>query len=298
MKLPKIIGHRLSRHEGIYENTLEGLKSVVPYADGVETDAVLSSDGFVFLVHDTLFTGYKATYELEGRLREDSRLLAGGRRIDQMTASEIDNLALVDGQKIPRLEDIFPILAQAPADFIVNLEIKAAGALAASLEKIKAAEERRLIRPGMFFFSSFNHVELLKARQAFPGLPIGMLYEPGNTQKTPMYPWLQSEDGDYTPFSLERLTDSIFSDINPRYICLNEYDLNPHIVKAIHDHDAKLKIFVWWYYSEGEPANNTRLFNTLYYLDKAGLGDIVAGVITDYPAQMKKQFENFTTGTE
>lgn len=57
-KEPLVIGHRATGHGvqgGFIENTLPAVKEALKYADGVEQDIQMSSDGTIWIYHDALF---------------------------------------------------------------------------------------------------------------------------------------------------------------------------------------------------------------------------------------------------
>lgn len=293
MKIPKVIGHRLSRKEGVYENTEAAFAKVIAYADGVETDAVLSKDGQVFIIHDTYFTGSRAHYELGIRLSDTSKSFVAGRRIDEMTATEIEQITLVDGQRIPRFADLLPFIQKAGPDFTVNMEIKAPHTLDRVATQILEADAKGLVKTGQFFFSSFNHYELAAGKAAFPQFKYGMLYEPSNTRRAPMYPWLTDGRGEYTPFSLSALESDAFKVIVPDYLCLNVIDMRLDVFETIRAKAPHTKVFIWWYYPDILPAEDNSLYNSLCQLHEAGMLDMLEGIITDYPEKMKTLIKNF-----
>ncbi|NBX67027.1 MAG: hypothetical protein EBQ96_08540 [Proteobacteria bacterium] len=293
MKTPKVLGHRLSRKEGVYENTIAGFERVIRYADGVETDAVLSKDNQVFIIHDTYFTGSRAHYELGIRLSEESKKFVAGRRIDEMTAAEIEQITLIDGHRIPRFGDLLPVIQKAGPDFTVNMEIKAPKALPLVAQQILEATAKGAVKAEQFFFSSFNHYELAAGKAAFPQFKYGMLYEPSNTRKAPMYPWLPQERGEYTPFSLAALDSDAFKTIAPDYLCLNVIDMRLEVFETIRAKAPHIKVFVWWYYPDMLPADDHSLYNSLCQLHEAGMLDMLEGIITDYPEKMVTLLKTF-----
>ncbi len=283
----RIIGHRASRREGVYENSPRAFAAAACYAEGLETDAVLSKDGEVFFVHDMTCSATDSFSELCVHVDENSKKIVGERSSAQMTAEEIRALHLVDGQKIPDFSDLLSCTAQRCSDFLFNIEIRAVGIFAPIMTRIAEACKSGDIRPEQFLISSFDWPELAAGRAAFPEARIGVLFEPGNIARLPIYPGMGHEaDRCFTPFSPDALADPILRKIAPDFICLNEYDFRPETITRILAVFPDIKILVWWYYPEPMPRENTRFFNTLSEMDRAGLAECLVGIITDWPKAM------------
>lgn len=287
MSLPvRIIGHRASRREGIYENSPRAFAAAAEHAGGLETDAVLSADGEVFFIHDMTCSATESFSELDIHIDEASRKISKGRSSSAMSAAEIRALHLIDGQKIPDFSDLMVCTARRRPDFVFNVEIRAVGIFAPVMKKIAAACASENLQPGQFLISSFDWPELASGRAAFPESRIGVLFEPGNLERLPIYPGRGLDDRCFTPFSPESLGDPILQEIAPDFICLNEYDFRPENVARIIERFPKAKILVWWYYPEPPPQENHRFFNTLACIEKAGLSRYLFAIITDWPKAM------------
>ncbi len=281
LKIPSVIGHRGNRNAQFYENSLAALNDALAHADGFETDVVKSADGQIFFVHDTFYTGHGTHYELHQRLDEASKQLIGDRRIDQTPAAEIKKLRLKDGTPLPSFDDLKTMIAHYP-EAIFNLELKGentAETLIRSFGTLPAHDR--------FVLSSFNHDDLLLARRMNPAFPLAVLYEPSNTFGCPMYSWNPSSTAAYVPFSVEHLHSKTIRAIKPDYFNLNEYDLRPEILKAIREVYPQAKVMIWWWYTEPEPQRNQCLIHTLQQLIHENLLDMLAAIISDYPAQMR-----------
>ncbi len=292
LPLPKIIGHRCSRGEGLYENTEESLRETIQHADGIEIDVVRSKDGALFFIHDTYFWGNHIEYELNSRLSEESIAQVHDRRISKMMSEEIKTLELIDGQPLLDLENFIFLIQTIKSDFIVNIELKSMNTYIPMAQAIKELIEKTPLRPHQFIFSSFNYVELKKGQERYPEFPLGILFEPSNTQRTEMYPWRNENVenyGTYTPYRHENLQDLNVQALTPQYICLNEFDLRPTVIDKIHETFPSLPILVWWYYKEAIPKENYQLINTLKLLHKKDQLSYITGIITDYPKAMKQE---------
>ncbi|MFA7275384.1 MAG: glycerophosphodiester phosphodiesterase family protein [Pseudobdellovibrionaceae bacterium] len=285
LKLPSVIGHRGNRKEWSYENTTEALQYALKVSDGFETDIELSKDEQIVVIHDTFYTGEKTLYELAKHLDQTSRQHIGAKRIDELNLSEISGLHLTNGQRIPALDDLTLLVKTNPEKFF-NIELKASHSGHIIIERFK--QENIILNNDHIFFSSFNHLELSRIRTRYPDVKIGVLYEPGNTKQCPMYPWFDHDPALYIPFSLQHAQTAEIKDLNPDFFCLNEYDVGVDTLFALRGQYPKSKIYVWWYFTEPPPQENTRFIHTLKHLQRENLLDMLAGIITDYPAAMHK----------
>lgn len=280
IKLPLILGHRGNLQEHGYENTVPAIEFACEKVDGLETDIVLSKDNECFVIHDTFYSGFAAEYELNIRLDEASKSRANNRRIDQMTADEIKTLDLVNQEKIPTLDDLSNLVRKYP-DKLFDIELKA------SDTGIKTAKE--LEGCNNYFFTSFNFPELLRIRNTAPSVPLGVLLEASNTKGCPMYPWLENGgEGYYTPLTSDAINADIIKDINPEYFAINEYDFRPEIIREILGSYPTTKIIIWWYFKTPHPSEDDRLIHTLYQMQREGLWDKLAAIISGHPAEMKQ----------
>ncbi len=292
LKLPTIIGHRGNRQEVGYENTVEVFEHALQHSSGFETDIGLSKDNQIVIIHDTFYTGDAAFYELATRLDKPSQSIVGKKRIDEMDLSEIQQLRLINGHPIPVLDDLISLIKKYP-NKIYNIELKAPNSGCFMIERM--IEKGISFDVGNIFFSSFNHAEILSIRKRFPHIKLDTLFEPSNTNGCNMYPWFPHNASLYTPFSLENINNPIIRDINPEFFGLNEYDVRADVLSEIRKLYPTTKIYTWWYFSEPPPRENKRFIHTIKHLHRAGLLDMLAGVITDYPSEMTKMFEeNFS----
>ena len=250
---------------------------------------VRSADGEVFFVHDTFFTGQDTYYELRQRLDEPSKALAGEQRIDQMPSELVKKLRLIDGSPIPHFDD-FLLMAKHHPEALFNLELKGENSIGSLLEAF-SRHQAALTPAPQCVLTSFNHPDLLKAREMGVTLPLGALYEPSNTQACPMYTW-SSNQTQYTPFSLDHIKSPFMRAINLEYFSLNEYDLRPETLLAIRDIYPQARVLVWWWYKEPAPKENMRLWHTLEQLRRENLDDMLTAIITDYPADMMQTLKN------
>lgn len=143
---PEIIAHRGGLWPGMSENTLEAFAAAA--ASGVEwmeTDVHASADGILFAAHDA-----------------DLNRIAGlSHTIRELPADELDEIELLAGGRLPRLET----LVEALPDVRWNIDVKAAhsiGPMIRFVHNFHAAERIRL--------ASFDSATLRRLRIALPGV--------------------------------------------------------------------------------------------------------------------------------
>ncbi len=280
----KILGHRASLSEGPYENTTPAIEHALKYADGMETDIVISAEGGLFLVHDNMFMYNRAEYLLYSHLNKASRKAAGAKRTDQMSDQEIRSLQTVTDEPIPALEDLLNMVSGRP-DFVLNLELKSDLTALPTIEYLKPYIESGKIVKEQIIFSSFNYPELLKVRETDSAYKIGLLLEPSDRISTLIYPWSDNKESIYHVFCPNIITDPLVKAIQPDFFNLENDDVTAENIDLIHDSYPETKIMMWYSYREPPPKENDKLFQKL-----DGLGDSIYAVISNYPQAMKERF--------
>jgi glycerophosphoryl diester phosphodiesterase len=103
----KVIAHR-GFGKGSIENTVDAVRKAIGLGvDGIEVDVQKSKDGKIVVFHDFVV---------------DKRTDGIGAVAD-LTLKELQALNLVEGHKIPTLEELFEIVSDAP-ELMVNIEVK------------------------------------------------------------------------------------------------------------------------------------------------------------------------------
>ena len=159
---PWIVGHRGVR-EAVRENTVESVREAVAQgADMVEVDLQLTTDNELVVHHDP-----------EIRVADEE-----SRPIGRMTLAEIKHCRPVwrrDGiETVYEVPTLGEVLAAAPADLPINLEVKRStaaldpGVLIDALASVLGNREQLLV-------SSFNRSVLVAARQRLPNMPLAPL---------------------------------------------------------------------------------------------------------------------------
>ena len=146
-----ILGHRGAIDGTASQNSRAAFESALAAADGFETDACLSKDGMVFLVHDS------AT-------------------IAASTAAEVAQMRLKKGETVPVLRDILALVGK-HAGKILNIELKGPGTAQPVLDLLRQSFAAKQIEPAALIISSFDHFMLKPVRAALPELKIGALFE-------------------------------------------------------------------------------------------------------------------------
>ena len=164
---PVVFAHRgASAHAP--ENTLAAFQLAVQHgAPAIELDVKMSADGQVIVMHD-------ATVD---------RTTDGTGKVSQITLAEIKNLdagASFDieyrGEPVPTLEEV---LAELPADLLINIELTNYTTPFDSLVAQVAALISRFQAEDRVMFSSFFPQNLLQMRRLLPDVPRAILAWPG-----------------------------------------------------------------------------------------------------------------------
>jgi glycerophosphoryl diester phosphodiesterase len=150
---------------------------------GVETDAHLTADGHIALIHD------------ENTRRTTDR----GGRVAAMTMAqllELDAGSWFDdafaGERIPELWQLLELIE--PTRMLLNLELKNSIARYPGLERAALAELRKYGMLGRTVFSSFNHASMAFVKGLEPKAETALLY--GNIlHRTKDYAKLCDADG-------------------------------------------------------------------------------------------------------
>lgn len=288
----KVIGHRGVRDgKGPpYQNTLPAFEEAFKHADGIETDAVVSKDGEVFLIHatKTLVTTFNALYE---QLDRESYRNTKNRRIDEMTANDVRALKLKSGEKIPTLRELFELAGTYPGK-ILNIELKGQNSADAVLKEIDRAVADGLIKEEQVILSSFDHPQLLEVRKKRPGIKLAAIFGYEGQRKTRLHPWDKNSTAQYVPFRASYLDEKLMRDIDPDLFFISaETAQNDAHIEAIKKKFPDSKIMLGSY-REKKPAKSDTQIRLAGKLDKAGL---LHCLISDYPKDMKAELAKKTT---
>ncbi len=165
----KIWAHRGSHDiKSPLENTMAAFQRAIDEAaDGIELDVHLSADGVPFVFHDATLT----------RLIADT----DPRPVIQIGWSELSEISLLDGSKIPRLDDVLSLVA---GRMEVNIELKDAQAVDTVAPLLGGS------RRGWTMLSSFSFEAMRHAHKTCPDVPRAWIAE----QAEHPTPWVEQWD--------------------------------------------------------------------------------------------------------
>lgn len=162
----KVYAHR--GYSGKYpENTMLAFrKAAESGCDGIELDVQLTKDGTVVVIHDekidrtTDGTGYVKDYTYEELKKFDADKVRGGK----------------DGfQPIPTFDEYCAWVKD--QDLVTNIEIKTGVYYYEDLEEKTLELVKKYGLEKKVFFSSFNHMSLVRLQKLAPDIPCGALLE-------------------------------------------------------------------------------------------------------------------------
>ncbi len=172
MKKPMLIAHRGLSSQAP-ENTMAAFRLAINTgADGIETDAHLTLDGKIVLIHD------ENTMRTTGQNGAVARMsLAELRELD---AGDWYDDCFAD-ERIPELWQLLELLK--PTNMVLNIELKNSIERYPGLEQAVLGEINRFGMINRIIFSSFNHasmalVKVLESKAETALLYDGVLHEP------------------------------------------------------------------------------------------------------------------------
>lgn len=156
-----LIGHR-GASAAMPENSLAAFSLAVEQgADGIETDVRLSKDGRPVLVHDAAL----------------QRLSGNPSKVCDLTADELKEEDIGQGQTVALLEDLFELLGDRT---LYNLELKDFGLRDQGLVDRVAEEVATFGLQSQTLISSFNPLVVRRARRCFSvPVPVALIRGPG-----------------------------------------------------------------------------------------------------------------------
>lgn len=202
-KRPLVYGHRGSRAYAPM-NTIPAFELAIQQgADGIELDVQLSADRELVIIHDFTVDGTTdGTGAVGDLLFAELRELNAAARFTPMAEPLQGHIPHYPFIMIPTLEEVFSLVKDlAPADFIVNVEIKApycteeGGFAAGSTAYNDAAEDNgiealvadcidRYHMARNVIVSSFNPPTLKRFKALKPSIPVGFLVEEASPSYT------------------------------------------------------------------------------------------------------------------
>lgn len=272
-----MLGHRgLRRDKQITENSLPAFEVAFKVADGLETDAAVSQDGTVFLVHEIsqFYIPHLVShsrYVLREHLDKKSAAIVGNRRLEQMPDTEIEKLRLRNGEKLPRLSELFTLAARYP-EKTMNIELKGEGTVEAVLREINKAVTDGHIKKSQIILTSFDHAAIQKAKQLEPALKYGLIFSRASSL---IYPWSKNKTSCYVIFNAATLKSQNIQNIYPDYFVLNAREITAANIALLRKNFPYAKM-MFWTSKEKQPSVKGRNLCS---------DPVIEAVITDYPRQ-------------
>jgi glycerophosphoryl diester phosphodiesterase len=165
MTKPLLFAHRGLSSQAP-ENTMAAFKLAVQRRfDGIETDAHLTADGKLALIHD-----------------ENTRRTAGvGGKVVDLTMADLKKLDAGSwyddafaGESIPEFWQLLELVK--PSSLIINLELKNNVCRYPGLEQAVLSELKRFEMLDRVLFSSFNHSSMALVKELEPKVETALLY--------------------------------------------------------------------------------------------------------------------------
>lgn len=183
MTKPLLIAHR-GLSADAPENTMAAFRlAVKAKSDGIETDAHLTSDGKIVLLHD----------------ENTMRTTGHGGLVERMTLSELAELDAgswyddrFTGERIPELWELLELLH--PTGMVLNIELKNSITRYPGLEQAVLQEIARFGMLDRIIFSSFNHASMALVKALEPRAETALLYD-GVLHEPAVYARLCRADG-------------------------------------------------------------------------------------------------------
>jgi glycerophosphoryl diester phosphodiesterase len=165
MKIPDIFAHRGCSARAP-ENTMAAFELAVKERwTGVETDAHLTADGRIAILHDE---NTRRTTDRSGRVA--SMTMAELKELD--AGSWFDDT--FTGQRIPEFHELLDLLK--PTGLLLNLELKNSVVRYPGLEQAVLAEIKKFGMLERIIFSSFNHSSMTLVKELEPKAQTALLY--------------------------------------------------------------------------------------------------------------------------
>ena len=285
----KVIGHRgLRQHPEIDENSTQAFAAGFSGADGIETDAVVSKDGTVFLAHDVtqkyiprVFS--RSRYIFKDLLDKASAAIVGKRRIEQLTDKELAGLTLQKGGKVGRLSEVFSLAAQHPGT-TVNIEVKGEHAIGPIVDEINKAVATGQVTKDQIILTSFNHPAIVKAEELAPEIRRGLVFSGSSRYDSRIFPWSGNKQSRYIAFNEKALQSKLTRDAAPEFFVLKAAAVTGENIDLLRKHFPQGKV-MFWTSNEALPEQNAAVLKTL---TDPRIAPVIEAVITDYPEQMNK----------
>jgi glycerophosphoryl diester phosphodiesterase len=275
-----VLGHRGVINQNISQNSLQAFRQAVDAADGFETDACVSKDGEVFLIHEAKYADAAkgVEYSAAEHLDAASASLLGDFRLEQLTGEEIRRLRLKDGQPIPTLREAIALVGARPGKML-NIELKSYNVAPSVLQLVASGIQDGIIRPEALVLSSFNHFALPLVRKELPQVKVGAIFVAADQPTTKLFPWHLEDPAAYTALTPEALQHPVLRQVQPDFFVIPEEILTMETIAMIGAEYPKARLIAWVFTEKGA-FDLPDLLTRLEHFPK----DKVAAMIVDDPA--------------
>lgn len=278
-----ILGHRgvNIRSAPFSENSMAAFECALAEADGFETDACLSKDGEVFLIHapddGRGFGRYLDTVSAEK---------VGKRLFDEFLSQEIAGLRLQKGESIPTLRQVVELVGQKSGK-ILNIELKSYGVAQPVVTLLQDGLAKNLIKSEAIIVSSFNHAALGYVRKQMPQLKIGALFVEVDEDGKKIFPSRSDSLATYVAFHEKNLQSPFLRDLQPDFLVMPEKKLVQATVDLVDRFYPKTGL-CGWTVSERDDVNQADLLQRLRDLPSSK----IAAMIVDDPHAFVQAWRN------
>jgi glycerophosphoryl diester phosphodiesterase len=265
-----VLGHRGAVIEDapFSQNSLPAFEEALAAGDGFETDACLSKDGKVFLIHE----------EDNGR---------GGTRLDQLAAADIEKFHLAKGEPIPTLQQAIDLVGRHSGKCL-NIELKTHGVAEPVLTLLKENFRKKTIGPEEVLVSSFDHAALKQMRREMPGLKIGALFVTNREDGMKIFPSQPASNATCVALKTAALLSPGLRDLRPDLLIMPEKLLTEAIVEQIAALYPAAQLGGWTV-SENDDYDQDDLLARLKSLRSSNK---IAAMIVDDPRAFVKAWRN------
>ena len=162
-------------------------------------------------------------YIASRHLHEESRELMGTRKLEEMTAEEIKELRLPDGQRLPTLDEMIPLFTG--TDKTLILEMKGYNVLDILAGRLKKAFSKKELTAEQVVVVSFDHLQLARVRTVLPNVKIGAIFVHSDKPTTAVFPWIKEAKSKKIPFNKETAVKAM-KELQPEYVVLPHQEIS------------------------------------------------------------------------
>ena len=267
-----ILGHRGVNFPSspCTQNSLPAFKKALAVCDGFETDACLSADGEVFLIHPD------RENRIDWLLDAPSQAKIAGKRFDQMPTATLHELRLKGDEPIPTLRQTLELVGRNKGKMI-DIELKSAGVVNPVIKILRDCFQENILQPEAVVISSFDHDMLLTARKELPQIKVDALFAYTDENGQFIYPWIVNSRARYATVNELCLSENLLQEIQPDWLVVPETMLNEETAR-IADQFFPNAGLVGWTLSE---ADNFDFCASLERIKALPKGKVAAMIVDD-----------------